>query len=233
MCRPALCFPWLVIGEYILCLLVIFTTFLLTSAKLTSRILTGRNCPQARCLRSDSNLEEKRLGYVCNPRSLREGTETSRRMTDELGSRQRDLSTSSVTKRANGHWHAIIASSCRWSQREYKRQPVHRINHVFAEEPSRRPGCPAVVQQLWRRDVTSPFPPSGNEGYIRNRDVPFQSVTPSHVGWQTNWDPYQSATGAAPSSALCRPPDPSYKADDRTGLHREGRLLLSLEQPKQ
>ncbi len=161
---------------------------------------------------------------IGNPRSLKEGTETSRRITDELGSRQRDLSTSSVTKRANGHWHAIIASSCRWSQREYKRQPVHRINHVFAEEPSRRPGRPAVVQQLWRRDVTS---------YIRNRDVPFQSVTPSHVGWPTNWDPYQSATGAAPSSALCRPPDPSYKADDRTGLHREGRLLLSLEQPKQ
>ncbi len=180
-----------------------------------------------------TNMMRKRLGYVCNPRSLKEGTETSRRMTDELGSRQRDLSTSSVTKRANGHWHAIIASSCRWSQREYKRQPVHRINHVFAEEPSRRPGRPAVVQQLWRRDVTSPFPPSGNEGYIRNRDVPFQSVTPSHVGWPTNWDPYQSATGAAPSSALCRPPDPSYKADDRTGLHREGRLLLSLEQPKQ
>ncbi len=57
-------------------------------------------------------------------------------MTDELGSRQRDLSTSSVTKRANGYWHAIIASSCRWSQREYKRQPVHRINHSFASEPS-------------------------------------------------------------------------------------------------
>ncbi len=30
------------------------------------------------------------------------------------------------------------------------------------------------------RDVS--IPPSGNEGYIRNRDVPFQSVTPSHVG---------------------------------------------------
>ncbi len=144
------------------------------------------------------------------------------------GSRQRDLSTSSVTKRANGHWHAIIASICRWSQREYKRQPVHRINHAFAEEPSRWPGRSAVVQQMLRRDVTSPFPPSGNEGYIRNRDVPFQSVTPSHVGWPMNWDPYQSATGAAPSSALWRPPDPSYKADDRTGLHREGRLLLSL-----
>ncbi len=48
----------------------------------------------------------------------------------------RVYSTSSVTKRANGHWHAIIASSCRWSQREYKRQPVHRINHPFASEPS-------------------------------------------------------------------------------------------------
>ncbi len=30
--------------------------------------------------------------------------------------------------------------------------------------------------------MTSPFPPSGNEGYIHNRDVPFQSVTTSHVG---------------------------------------------------
>ncbi len=49
----------------------------------------------------------------------------------KLGSRQRDQSTSSVTKRANGHWHAIIASSCRWSQREYKRQQVHRINSSF------------------------------------------------------------------------------------------------------
>ncbi len=29
----------------------------------------------------------ERLGYVCNPRSLKEGTETSRRVTDKLGSR--------------------------------------------------------------------------------------------------------------------------------------------------
>ncbi len=32
-------------------------------------------------------IKEKRLGYVCNPRSLKEGTETSRRRTDELGYR--------------------------------------------------------------------------------------------------------------------------------------------------
>ncbi len=30
---------------------------------------------------------KERLGYVCNPRSLNEGTETSRRRTDELGYR--------------------------------------------------------------------------------------------------------------------------------------------------
>ncbi len=54
----------------------------------------------------------------------------------------RDQSTSSVTKRANGHWHAIIASSCRWSQHEYKRQRVHRINSYF------RWGAEPVTQQL-------------------------------------------------------------------------------------
>ncbi len=32
-------------------------------------------------------MTEERLGYVCNPRSLKEGTETSRRRTDELGYR--------------------------------------------------------------------------------------------------------------------------------------------------
>ncbi len=35
----------------------------------------------------------------------------------------------------------------------------------------------SVVQESWRRDVTPPFPPSRNEGYICNRDVPYQSVT--------------------------------------------------------
>ncbi len=35
----------------------------------------------------EETTKEKRLGYVCNPRSLKEGTETSRRRTDELGYR--------------------------------------------------------------------------------------------------------------------------------------------------
>ncbi len=33
----------------------------------------------------------------------------------------------------------------------------------------------------WLGDITSPFPPSGNVGYIRNRDVPYLSVTTSFV----------------------------------------------------
>ncbi len=39
------------------------------------------------------------------------------------------------------------------------------------------PGRTAAVQQIWRRDVMSPFPPSGNEGYASNRDFSYQSVT--------------------------------------------------------
>ncbi len=53
--------------------------------------------------------------------------------------------------------------------------------------------------------MTSPFPPSANEGYIRNRDVPYQSVT---LGGPTNWDPYQKATDTAPSSVLWKLPVP-------------------------
>ncbi len=68
-------------------------------------------------------------GCICVP--FQSVTPSHVRWPTKLGSRQRDLSTSSVTKRANGHWHAIIASSCRWSQCEHKRQQVHRINSSF------------------------------------------------------------------------------------------------------
>ncbi len=56
------------------------------------------------------------------------------------------------------------------------RQQVQRIFR-FSLRSRAGAGRSAVVQEPWRRDVTSPFPPSGNEGYIRNRDVPYQSVT--------------------------------------------------------
>ncbi|KAL0199349.1 hypothetical protein M9458_007889, partial [Cirrhinus mrigala] len=31
--------------------------------------------------------------------------------------------------------------------------------------------------RLWHGDITPPFPPSWNEGYIRNQDIPCLSVT--------------------------------------------------------
>ncbi len=76
----------------------------------------------------------------------------------KLGSRQRDLSTSSATKRANGHWHAIIASSCRWSPREYKRQQVHRINSCFrwGAEPVTRQLSGGTATVATGRDVSVP-----------------------------------------------------------------------------
>ncbi len=35
--------------------------------------------------------------------------------------------------------------------------------------------------RLWHGDITSPFPTSGNEGYVHNRDVLYLSVTTSYV----------------------------------------------------
>ncbi len=39
------------------------------------------------CINKENETDLERLGHVCNPRSLKEGTETSRRRTDEFGSR--------------------------------------------------------------------------------------------------------------------------------------------------
>ncbi len=93
--------------------------------------------------------------------------------------------------------------------------------HAFAEEPSRWPAA-----QRWYSDC--------GDGTWRLRSLlqgtrvtyvtetfPFSRSLRVTSDDRRNWDPYQSATGAAPSSALCRPPDPSYKADDRTGLYTE------------
>ncbi len=87
------------------------------------------------CVRPLQNRPTKKLQHKHIPKTgskvpFQSVTPTHVGWPTKLGSRQRDQSTSSVTKRANGHWHAIIASSCRWS-REYKRQQVHRINSSF------------------------------------------------------------------------------------------------------
>ncbi len=35
--------------------------------------------------------------------------------------------------------------------------------------------------RLWHGDITYPFPPSGNGGYVRKLDVPYLSFTMSYV----------------------------------------------------
>ncbi|KAI2651800.1 ORF V: Enzymatic polyprotein [Labeo rohita] len=80
--------------------------------------------------------EGERLGYVRNPRSLKEGTETL-----HMGTRLR----------------------------------------AFAEEPSCSPA--SARRQVVAGDVTSPFPPSGNEGYVRNLDV---FLPAGYMGKQAN-----------------------------------------------
>ncbi len=61
-----------------------------------------------------------------------------------------------------------------------KGQQVHPLIRFYAEEPRRVPGNQRC-SRLWHGDITSPFPPSGNGGYVRNLDVPYLSVTTSYV----------------------------------------------------
>ncbi len=89
--------------------------------------------------------------------------------------------------------------------------------HVLAEEPvTWQLSCGTATVATWH-DVSIP---SFREWGLHTR----RSLSFGHSEsrrWPTKWYPYQSATGAAPSSALCRPPGPSYKADDRTWLYKE------------
>ncbi len=78
-----------------------------------------------------------------------------------------------------------------------------------------------MVQEPWRRDVTSPFPPSGNEGYIRNRDVPYQSVTLDVTSEDRRIGiPTKRPRILPPSSVPWRPPVPLFLAQVR-GPHRK------------
>ncbi len=91
---------------------------------------------------------------------------------------------------------------------------------------------------MWYSDCgygISPFPPSGNEGYIRNRDVPLQSVTTSHNGdWWNGFStkaPQELPPPMPPPVPCVRPPGPSYKADNRTGFYTEKVDYCSLSNP--
>ncbi len=119
----------------------------------------------------------ERLGYVCNPRSLKEGTETSRRRTDELGSRlERPIHFECKLNEPMHIGMRLLHPAAADHSVSINRQ---QVQHIFRFSLRSRAGARPLSGGTgpWRRDVTSPFPPSGNEGYIRNRDVPYQSVT--------------------------------------------------------
>ncbi len=141
------------------------------------------------------------LRWYGSPGSLSVDHFKSRRMTDELGSCQRDLSTSSVTKQANGHWHAAICiqlpafqNTLLWKGEQLLqplpldwKAPVASYTHaVIIGSWMWITACQCPLARLVtlevdslsgeipiRRssDVMPPFPPSGNEGYICNRGV--------------------------------------------------------------
>ncbi len=137
-----------------------------------------------------------------------------------MGSRRRAQSPSSVNKTSQWQLACVFRHAHSAPRCGYKRRARANAHQFFAEEPRL---CAPAVQQLWRRDVTSPFPPSGNGGYASNRDVPYQSVTFDVTSeWLTNGIPWKTPLLLTPSSALQKPASPPTPVgmDDRTGFRQ-------------
>ncbi len=77
-----------------------------------------------------------------------------------------------------------------------KGRQVRPLIRFYAEEP-RRVLATSDGSRLWHGDITSPFPPSGNGGYVRNLDVPIcRSLRV--MSWRHR-GPLESATSWTPS----------------------------------
>ncbi len=61
-----------------------------------------------------------------------------------------------------------------------KGQQVCPLIRFYAEEPNESLAT-SDGSRLWHGDITYPFPPSGNGGYVRKLDVPYLSFTTSCV----------------------------------------------------
>ncbi len=92
-------------------------------------------------------------------------------MTDELGSRlERPIH---FECKLNEPMHIHPAATDH--SVSISKQQVQRILRFSLRSRAGNPAAPWWCRS--RGDGTSPFHPSGNEGYIHNREVPFQSVT--------------------------------------------------------
>ncbi len=115
--------------------------------------------------------EREHLGYVCNPRSLKEGTEMYVSSPQSLNLRcmAKSLTLLLTGKENMRHTccslniHAITQNSCC----NY-RMPMCIGSFSYTRSRLVSQSDPQFVGQFRR---TSPFPPSGNEGYISNQDI--------------------------------------------------------------
>ncbi len=132
------------------------------------------------------NIFMEHLGYVCNPRFLKEGTETSCRMTDEFGSRlKRPIHFECKLNETMQIGMRLLHPADTDHSVSISGQQVHRI---FRFSLSSRAGIRLLS--------------GGTAAVATGHD------SRRHVGWLTNWDPYQKATDTAPSSVLWKPPAP-------------------------
>ncbi len=122
-------------------------------------------------------LSKKRLGYVCNPRSLKEGTETSRRRTDELGYRlERPIHFECKLNEPMHIGMRLLHPAAADHSVSINRQQVQRIfRFSLRSRAGARPLSGGTGAVATGRDVS--VPSFRERGLIRNRDVPYQSFT--------------------------------------------------------
>ncbi len=99
-------------------LVSVFNLIIITVARITDDLFHYCKCS-----------EEERLCYVCNPRSLNEGMETSWQTNWDLARETNPLRVQLYEPMDIGMQY--FASGCHTPQHWYKRQQVHRINSCF------------------------------------------------------------------------------------------------------
>ncbi len=140
---------------------------------------------------------DKRLGYVCNPRSLKEGTETSRRRTDDLGSRlERPIHFECKLNEPMHIGMRLLHPAAADHSVSISRQQVQRIfRFSLRSRAGERPLSGGTGAVATGRDVTETFPISRSLSTSRRRTDDLGSLPKGH-----GYCPFQS-----PVEASCAP----------------------------
>ncbi len=111
-----------------------------------------------------------RIGYVRNPRSLIEGSETLCPHATILNHRWLPGTRSRLLSEKPDEWMHLSPLYSRMHG-EWLRYAKSTSQYSLAFSLKVRDDWGFQVNPLCCHDIMSPFPPSGNEGYVRNRDV--------------------------------------------------------------